>query len=85
MPTPSSSHSPDQEELVALYALGVLEGGERQVFEVHLGQCNVCQARMLEDRMAVAALAAASPEMEPSPGFKPRLLQQAADELGRLG
>jgi hypothetical protein len=60
----------------------VLEGDELARFEEHATRCQRCQVIMRLDRETLNELSLAAPEMEPSPGFKERLMQRAAAELG---
>jgi anti-sigma-K factor RskA len=80
-PPPAPGHTRDFEELAGLAALQALEGDELSEFEQHARTCQRCQAIERADREAVALLALAAPEMDPSPGFKERLMQRAAAEL----
>src|SRR5689334_5574486 len=77
-PTPVDDHTEEFEQLAGLSALDVLEGEERERFEAHAGHCERCRVMVRLDR---EALALAAPEMEPSPDFKARLMQRAAQEL----
>lgn len=79
--SPASDHSSEHEELAALYALRALEGEEVAAYERHLAACLLCQAYVERDRLTLMPLNIVPPEMEPSPGFKDRLLQRAAAEL----
>jgi anti-sigma-K factor RskA len=79
--TPVDDHTQEFEQLAGLSALDVLEGDELARFERHAAQCERCRLMARLDREALAGLALTAPEMEPSPGFKERLLQRAADEL----
>lgn len=76
----ADEHTPAHEEQAALYALRLLEAGELDVYRRHLQACGRCQAIVEQDRATAAALAAAAPEMEPSPDFRARLLARAAAE-----
>jgi hypothetical protein len=80
-PPPAPGHTRDFEELAGLAALRALEGDELSEFEAHARGCQRCQALERADREAVALLGLAAPEMDPSPGFKERLMQRAAAEL----
>ena len=77
-PTPVDDHTEEFEQLAGLQALEVLEGEDLQRFEQHAAHCERCRLMVQLDR---EALALAAPEMEPSPDFKARLMQRAADEL----
>lgn len=78
----TADHTPKDAELAGLYALGSLEGDELTAFRTHLDGCAACRATVEQDRLTLARLTAATPEMDPSPGFRERLLARAADELG---
>jgi anti-sigma-K factor RskA len=77
-PTPVDDHTEEFEQLAGLAALDVLEGDEQRRFEDHAAHCERCQVMLRLDR---EALARAAPEMDPSPDFKARLMQRAAQEL----
>jgi predicted ribosomally synthesized peptide with SipW-like signal peptide len=81
-PPPAPGHTRDFEELAGLAALQALEGDELADFQAHARGCQRCQAIERADREAVALLGLAAPEMDASPGFKERLMQRAAAELG---
>jgi anti-sigma-K factor RskA len=76
--TPVDDHTEEFEQLAGLSALEVLEGDDLARFERHAAQCDRCRLMARLDR---EALARAAPEMDPSPGFKTRLMQRAAEEL----
>ena len=78
MSLPESSHAEEHQQLVALYALGVLDHPEQQEFERHLAECSNCQTLLAHDRRTLAWLGAAQPELEPPPDFKQRLLDHGA-------
>ena len=80
-PPPAPGHTRDFEELAGLAALRVLEGDELDSFRQHAQACQRCRAIERADRNAVMRLGLIAPEMDPSPGFKERLLQRAAAEL----
>ena len=77
-PTPVDDHTEEFEQLAGLQALEVLEGEDLQRFEQHAAHCERCRLMVQLDR---EALALAAPEMDPSPDFKARLMQRAAQEL----
>ncbi len=79
-PTPIDDHTDEFEQLAALQALDLLEGEELARFEQHAAHCGRCHLMVRLDREALARVA---PEMDPSPGFKARLMQRAAAELAR--
>jgi len=73
---------PTRDEDFDLYALGALEGDEKQAIESHLALCADCSRKLAEAQGRMALLAFAAPRVEPSPVLKQRLMQQvrAADE-----
>ncbi len=77
----AADHSEDFEQLAALAALRALDDEEQARFEQHALQCERC--RMIErlDRETLRNVSLAAPEMDPSPGFKTRLMARAAAEL----
>jgi hypothetical protein len=77
-PTPVDDHTDEFEQLAGLSALDVLEGDELARFERHAAGCERCR---LMERLDREALARAAPEMDPSPDFKARLMERAAQEL----
>src|SRR5579862_8981942 len=77
-PPPVDDHTEEFEQLAGLQALEVLDGEDLQHFEQHAAHCARCRMMVRLDR---EALALAAPEMEPSPDFKARLLERAAQEL----
>lgn len=76
--SPATDHSREHEELAALYALQALQGDELAAYERHLAACAQCQDFVPRDRLTLVPLNRVPPEIEPSPGFKHRLLQRAA-------
>jgi anti-sigma-K factor RskA len=80
-PTPVDEHTEEFEQLAGLAALEVLEGDELSLFEGHAAGCERCRLMVRLDREALARVALSAPEMDPSPDFRARLLQRAADEI----
>ena len=76
--TPVDDHTEEFEELTALVSLDILEGDELTRFQQHAAHCERCQLMVRLDR---EALARAAPEMDPSPDFKQRVMERAAQEL----
>jgi anti-sigma-K factor RskA len=73
--------TPAHDELkhdAAAYALGVLEGGEREAFEAHLAGCVECTGEVREMRLAAGALAHAVPQVSPPPSLRARILGEVA-------
>jgi anti-sigma-K factor RskA len=79
--TPVDDHTQEFEELAGLSALRVLDGEELERFQHHAAHCERCQVMMRLDREALAHVSLVAPEMDPSPDFKARLMQRAAQEL----
>jgi anti-sigma-K factor RskA len=67
---------PTREEDFDLYALGALEGEEKQAIETHLASCAACAAKLAEARGRLALLALAAPSAAPSPAVKQRVMRQ---------
>ncbi|MGA8221972.1 MAG: anti-sigma factor [Candidatus Acidiferrales bacterium] len=67
---------PAHEEDFDLYALGVLEGEEKEAIESHIASCAACAGKLGEARGRIALLAFAAPRTEPSPAVRERLLRQ---------
>lgn len=65
---------PTREEDFDLYALGVMEGEERQAIEEHLEACVECTRKLEEARGRIALLAFAVPQIAPNPRLKERLM-----------
>lgn len=82
---PVDEHNEDFEQLAGLAALGILDGDELARFDQHAAQCERCQLIVRLDRLALAHVSLAAPAMDPSPGFKARLMQRAAAELAASG
>jgi anti-sigma-K factor RskA len=78
---PAPDHTPDAEAVAGLYAFGILEGAELARFERHLAGCGRCAEVIDGDRAVVSTLSLTAPEIDASPGFKERLLAQAAVEI----
>ncbi|HET6317043.1 MAG TPA: anti-sigma factor, partial [Chloroflexota bacterium] len=79
----AADHSEEFEQLAGLAALRALEGDELARFEQHAQHCERCRLIVRTDRETLARLSLAAPEMEPSPGFKSRLMARAAAELAQ--
>ena len=63
-------------ELLQAYALGALDGPEREALEAHLAAgCPECAAELAEARWVVSQLAYAAPEAAPSDMLRGRLMQ----------
>lgn len=66
---------PQFAEDIELYALGVLEGEEKQALEAHLAACDDCQARLESARGMVALGSLAAPLLEAPARSRERLLE----------
>jgi anti-sigma-K factor RskA len=73
--SPMNAH-PTREEDFDLYALGALEGEEKQAIESHISACAVCARKLAEAQGRISLLALASPQTNPSPAVKERLMAQ---------
>jgi anti-sigma-K factor RskA len=73
---------PTREEEFDLYALGALEGDEKQTLEAHLAGCAACAEKLAQGRGRIALLALAAPAMQPSARVKERLMRQIHAEGG---
>ncbi|HUK30522.1 MAG TPA: anti-sigma factor [Candidatus Acidoferrum sp.] len=71
---------PQHEEDFDLYALGVLEGEEKQALEAHIAVCAACAAKSAEARGRVSLLALASKPIAPPAVVKSRLMEQVRAE-----
>jgi anti-sigma-K factor RskA len=80
-PPPVDGHTEEFEQLAGLSALDALDGEDRARFERHAADCARCRRMERLDREAVAGLSLVAPEIDPSPDFKARLMQRAAEEL----
>jgi anti-sigma-K factor RskA len=73
-----------------LYALGALDGEEKQAFEAHVRRCTQCAGELAaaQQRAALVGLAA-EPAEAPAPRVKAQLMQRArserAQEIARRG
>jgi anti-sigma-K factor RskA len=82
---PAPDHTQDAEGQAGLYAFGILEGAELARFERHLAACGRCAEVVDGDQAIVSTLSLTSPEVEPSPDFKDRLMAKAALEAAARG
>jgi anti-sigma-K factor RskA len=75
---------PIREEDFDLYALGALEGAEKQALESHVAFCLGCAQKLADARGRIAILALAAPQAKAPANVKERLLEQvrAAREGG---
>ncbi len=75
---------PTRDEDFDLYALGALEGAEKQALESHLAFCLGCAQKLADARGRIAILALAAPPAKAPANVKERLLEQirAAREGG---
>jgi anti-sigma-K factor RskA len=61
-------------ELASAYVLGALDREEREQFETHLADCEVCQAEVRSFQPVVDALAFSVPDRQPSADLRARVL-----------
>jgi anti-sigma-K factor RskA len=71
---------PTREEDFDLYALGALEGDEKQAIESHLSSCADCARKLAEARGRVALISFAAARVEPAPHVKELLLARVRAE-----
>jgi anti-sigma-K factor RskA len=67
----------DYLELAAIYALGALDGGDRERFETHLASgCDLCRDAILESEKVLGDLALAAPLAAPPASVRERLFDR---------
>src|SRR5579863_5559517 len=69
---------PIPEENFDLYALGVLEGEEKQTLESHVAVCPTCGRDLDEARERIALLSLSLPPQAPPARVKTQLMQRIA-------
>jgi anti-sigma-K factor RskA len=81
-----SNGHPTREEDFDLYALGALEGEEKQAIETHVATCASCSEKLAEAQGRMALLGLGATEVRPSPGVKEQLMRQiVGSSTGRGG
>jgi anti-sigma-K factor RskA len=68
-----------------LYALGALDGEEKQKFEAHLRACPGCRRDLAAARQSTSLLGLAAPAVAPSPQVKAALMQKVKAEPATAG
>ncbi|MGB6160621.1 MAG: zf-HC2 domain-containing protein, partial [Acidobacteriaceae bacterium] len=63
-----------------LYALGALDGEEKQALEAHLRSCPACAREVDAARQRVALLGLAAPAAAPPPSVKEALMRKVREE-----
>jgi anti-sigma-K factor RskA len=76
---------PTRDEDFDLYALGALEGAEKQALESHVAFCIGCAQKLADARGRIALLAFAAPQVKAPAIVKERLLQQIRAPRERSG
>jgi anti-sigma-K factor RskA len=76
---------PQHEEDFDLYALGALEGEEKQALEAHIAGCAACSAKLAEARGRVSLLALSVKPIAPPAAVKSRLMEQVRAESRPAG
>lgn len=75
----SSDHHLD--EVIAIYALGGLQGEERRGVEAHLRECSRCRGLLQEARGIVNLLPLSVEEVKPAPATKTKLFARIDEDL----
>lgn len=75
-----TSGHPTREEDFDLYALGALEGVEKQTIESHIAACADCARKLAEARGRIAMISFAAPRVEVSPRVKELLMARIQAE-----
>jgi anti-sigma-K factor RskA len=76
----ASEHTPVIEELLAIYALGALDGEDLRAVEEHLATgCAECRRRLAELADDVEALAVSEPPIVPADTTRARLLREIGE------
>lgn len=70
----------EYQELLALEAVGALDGRDAQIMRAHLESCAECRDELAEMRDAAALLAHAAPSATPSDDVRRRILQEIQRE-----
>ena len=70
------SEHPTREEDFDLYALGALEGEEKEAIESHVTNCATCSQKLAEAQGRIAMLALGAPHVEPSQSVRERLVSR---------
>jgi anti-sigma-K factor RskA len=79
------SGHPTRDEDFDLYALGALEGAEKQALESHVAFCLGCAQKLADARGRIALLAFAVPQVKAPAAVKERLLHQIRAPHGQGG
>lgn len=74
-----TEHHVNPEDL-DLYALGALDGEEKQAFEAHVHGCSACAAEMVAAQERVSLLGLAAPPALPAPSVRESLLRRIRSE-----
>ena len=70
----------DVHELIAAYAIGALEPDEEARYEDHLARCATCREELTSFRDTAGFLAYGAQPVDPPPGLRERILEQARAE-----
>ncbi len=68
-----------------LYALGALDGEEKQAFKAHLGACSACRQELAAAQQRVSLLGMAAPPVLPRPQVKSELMAKVKAERTASG
>ncbi len=80
----STTHDNLRED-AGLYVLGALDPSAKALFEAHLDQCRDCRAETVDLMPVVTGLAAATPQVSPSPALRERILAIARGTIEPSG
>src|SRR5215203_2992884 len=71
-------------ESLSAFALGTLEGDERQAVTLHLETCEACRAELVELERVIAGIGLDAPPVTPPAGLRARVLDRVAAEQQSL-
>lgn len=73
-------------EMAALYALGILDKDEADIFDSHLAEgCEACRSELVSFESVVSDLGFGTDEVAPSPGLREALISCLADSGDKDG
>lgn len=83
----SSPREPKEhpQDLLPLYALDLLEGGEQRAVEAHVARCTRCTETVRELRASLGSLSLAAPPVQPPDSAREALFRRIRDRSTRRG